>query len=42
MEMTNEDNFHLHTEEGLCLFPIDIVSNDNNEIIEFINEIEFN
>ena len=30
MEMTNEDNFHPHTEEGICLFPIDIVSNDNN------------
>ena len=36
--MTNEDGFHLNIEEGTFLFPIDVVS--NNEIIEFINEIE--
>ena len=32
---------NLNIEERTCLFPIDVI-NDNNEIIEFINEIEVN
>ena len=44
MEMIYEDDVYLNIEEGTYLFSIDddVVSNDVNKIIAFINEIEDN
>ena len=42
--MTNEDDFHLNIEEGTCLFPIDVVSNVNEDheiVIETVDTIDY-